>query len=105
MFLAFYSDVSNNQNVEFGTEYSFFDIKEKRNTIVNSSTSEKNYTTGYSQVCWEMIWRFALCLVPTSVLLQGDCMILRDIQSRMTTVITHHIVKVTYDYGYYLTYS
>lgn len=27
-----------------------------------------------------MIWRFALCVVPTSVLLQGDCMILRDTQ-------------------------
>jgi hypothetical protein len=38
-------------------------------------TSEKNHTTGYSQVRWEMIWRFALCVVPTSVLLQVDCMI------------------------------
>ena len=52
----------------------------KRNTIVNSRTSGKNHTTGYSQVRWEMIWRFALCVVPTSVLLQGDCMILRDTQ-------------------------
>ena len=33
---------------------------------------EKNHTIGYSQVCWEMIWHFALCVVPTSVLLQGD---------------------------------
>jgi hypothetical protein len=49
----------------------------KRNTIVNSRTSGKNHPTGYSQVRWEMIWRFALCVVPTSVLLQGDCMILR----------------------------
>ena len=32
----------------------------KRNTIVNSRTSGKNLTTGYSQVRWEMIWRFAL---------------------------------------------
>ena len=29
---------------------------------------------------WLQIWRFALCVVPTSVLLQGDCMILRDTQ-------------------------
>jgi hypothetical protein len=29
--------------------------------------SGKNNTTGYSQVRWEMIWRFALCVVPTSV--------------------------------------
>ena len=42
--------------------------------------SGKNHTTGYSQVRWEMIWHFALCVVPTSVLLQGDCMILRDTQ-------------------------
>ena len=27
-----------------------------------------------------MSWRFALCVVPISVLLQGDCMILRDTQ-------------------------
>jgi hypothetical protein len=47
----------------------------KRKTIGNSRTSGKNHTTGYSQVCWKMIWRFALCVVPTSVLLQGDCMI------------------------------
>jgi hypothetical protein len=43
-------------------------------------TSGKNHTTGYSQVRWEMIWHFALCVVPTSVLLQGDGMILRDTQ-------------------------
>ena len=41
----------------------------KRNTIVNSRTSGKNHPTGYSQVRWEMIWHFALCVVPTSVLL------------------------------------
>jgi hypothetical protein len=35
----------------------------KRNTIVNSRTSGKNHTTGYSQVRWEMIWRFALCVI------------------------------------------
>jgi hypothetical protein len=40
--------------------------------------SGKNHTTSYSQVRWEMIWHFALCVVPTSVLLQGDCMILKD---------------------------
>jgi hypothetical protein len=34
----------------------------KRNTIVNSRTSGKNHTTGHSQVRWEMIWRFALCV-------------------------------------------
>jgi hypothetical protein len=65
----------------------------------------KNNTTGYSQVRSEMIWHFALSVVPTSVLLQGDCMILRDTQSRMTAVITYHTVQVTYDYGYYLAYS
>ena len=32
-----------------------------------------------------MIWRFALCVVPTSVLLQGDCMILRDTQRPVYT--------------------
>ena len=48
-------------------------------------TSGKNHTTGYSQVHWEMIWRFALCVVPTSVLLQGDCMILRDTQRPVYT--------------------
>jgi hypothetical protein len=52
----------------------------KRNTIVNSRTSGKNHTTGYSQVRWEMIWRFALCVVPTSVLLQVDCMIFADVK-------------------------
>ena len=46
----------------------------------NSRTSGKNHTTGYSQVRSEMIWHFALCVVLTSVLLQGDCMILRDTQ-------------------------
>ena len=57
----------------------------KRNTIVNSRTSGKNHTTGYSQVRWEMIWHFALCVVPTSVLLQGDCMILIDTQRPVYT--------------------
>jgi hypothetical protein len=60
--------------------------KYKRNTIVNSRTSGKNHTTGYSQVRWEMIWRFALCVVPTSVLLQWDCMIFkRDTQRPVYT--------------------
>jgi hypothetical protein len=59
--------------------------KYKRNTIVNSRTSGKNHTTGYSQVRWEMIWHFALCVVSTSVLLQGDCMILRDTQRPVYT--------------------
>ena len=39
----------------------------KRNTIVNSRTSGKNHTTGYSQVRWEMIWCFTLCVVPRGV--------------------------------------
>ena len=38
----------------------------------------KKITPLVSQVHWEMIWHFALCVVPTSVLLQGDCVILRD---------------------------
>ena len=60
--------------------------KYKRNTIVNSRASGKNHTTGYSQVRWEMIWRFALCVVPTSVLLQWDCMIFkRDTQRPVYT--------------------
>ena len=50
-----------------------------------SRTSGKNHTIGYSQVRWEMIWHFALCEVPTSVLLQGDCMILRDTQRPVYT--------------------
>ena len=32
-----------------------------------------------------MIWHFALCVVPTSVLLQGDCIILRDTQRPVYT--------------------
>jgi hypothetical protein len=36
----------------------FLQHQRKRNTIVNSRTSGKNHTTGYSQVRWEMIWRF-----------------------------------------------
>ena len=47
--------------------------------------SGKNHTTSYSQVRWEMIWHFALCVVPTSVLLQGDCMILKDTQRPVYT--------------------
>ena len=38
----------------------------------------KKITPMVSQVRWEMIWCFAFCVVPTSVLLQGGCMILRD---------------------------
>ena len=36
-----------------------------------------------SQVRWEMIWGFALCVVPTSVLLQGDCMKLRHSETSL----------------------
>ena len=46
---------------------------------------KKSHHWLYSQVRWEMIWRFALCVVPTSVLLQGDCMILRDTQRPVYT--------------------
>jgi hypothetical protein len=39
--------------------------------VKNSQFRGRNQTTGYSQVRWEMIWCFALCVVSTSVLLQG----------------------------------
>ena len=66
--------------------------KYKRNTIVNSRASGKNHTTGYSQVRWEMIWRFALCVVSTSVLLQGR---LYDIKRHSETSLHKKAVTAT----------
>ena len=43
----------------------------------------KKITPLDGQVRCEMIWGFALCVVPTSVLLQGDCMILRHSETSL----------------------